>query len=49
MIREDVFMEGGNSCVNSFVVGSIIGAKKGVNHVVLSAPVFVNSCYYHSF
>ena len=37
---EQVFMEGGNSCVNSFVVGSIIGAKKGVNHVVLSAPVY---------
>ena len=32
-------MEGGNSCVNNFVVGAIIGAKKGVNHIALSAPV----------
>lgn len=35
-------MEGGSSCVNNFVVGAIIGAKKGVNHVVLSAPVGVS-------
>ena len=32
-------MEGGNSCVNNFVVGAIIGAKNGVNHIALSAPV----------
>ena len=46
---EQVFMEGGNSCVNGFVVGSIIGAKKGVNHVVLSAPVTMLTWFYCSF
>lgn len=34
-----IFIEGGNSCTNSFVVGALIGAKQGVNKVVLSAPV----------
>ena len=28
--------------MNNFVVGAIIGAKKGVNHVVLGAPVGVS-------
>ena len=40
--EKEVFMEGGSSCVNNFVVGAIIGAKKGVNHVVLGAPVGVS-------
>ena len=39
-----IFIEGGNSCTNSFVVGALIGAKQGVNKVVLSAPVCILDC-----
>ncbi|KAK8815513.1 hypothetical protein WA538_004643, partial [Blastocystis sp. DL] len=44
-----VFMEGGSSCVNNFVVGAIIGAKKGVNHVVLGAPLLVANLIHRDY
>ena len=41
-VYHEIFIEGGNSCTNSFIVGALIGAKQGVNEVFLSAPVCVN-------
>ena len=44
-----IFIEGGNSCTNSFIVGALIGAKQGVNEVFLSAPLLAQNLLHRDY